>query len=190
MRKLLTSLVLVCMFLTSCSRSASEDIYMVNYEAYCRSLAEATKFVPMSRYYSVSGAMSEMPDGTYRYYVFVDEPKIAMTDIVVLAVEKGMEYTAGGKMMPSSGIWGDPVSMIPNQINKENGFVKGIMLNGECSSDTVELRLLVEWKDRSRKNVTREFIELSLSMEKDEIPAEEETAPEDYSEEDTESGEE
>ena len=188
MRKLLTALVLVCMFLTSCSKPASEDIYMVNYEAYTRSLAEATKFVPMSRYYSVSGAMSELPDGTYRYYVFVDEPKIAMIDVVVLAVENGMEYTSGGKMMPSSGIWGDPVSMIPNQINKENGFVKGIMLNGECSTDHVDLKLLVEWKDRSRKEVTREFIELSLSMEDNEILPDEETAPEEYSGEDTESG--
>ena len=182
MRKLLTALVLVCMTLTSCSKSASEDIYMVNYEAYTRSLAEATKFAPMSRYYSVSGAMSELPDGTYRYYVFVDEPKIAMIDVVVLAVENGMEYTSAGKMMPSSGIWGDTVSMIPNQVSKENGFVKGIMLNGECSSDQVDLKLLVEWKDRSRKNVSREFIELSLSMEENGYD------PEEISGEDTESG--
>lgn len=167
MRRLMIALTLCAALISGCHRQSEEDTYRVNYEAYCRSLAEATNLAPMSKYYSISGAMSEMPDGTYRYYVFVDNPRIAMTDIVVLAVESGMEYSASGKMMPSSGIFGTPFSMIPNQVNKANGFVKGVMLNGECAQDNVSLRVLVEWKDRSRKNTTREFIELSLSYEAD-----------------------
>lgn len=167
MRRLMIVLTLCAALICGCRKQSEEDIYRVNYEAYCRSLAEATKLSPMSKYYSVSGAMSELPDGTYRYYVFVDNPKIAMNDVVVLAVESGMEYSASGKMMPSSGIFGTPFSLIPYQVNKANGFVKGIMLNGECAEDHVNLRVLVEWKDRNRKNTTREFIELSLSYEAD-----------------------
>ncbi len=181
MRRLMIALTLCAALISGCHRQSEEDIYRVNYEAYCRSLAEATKFSPMSKYYSVSGAMSELPDGTYRYYVFVDEPKVAMFDVVVLAVESGMEYASSGKMMPSSGIFGTPCSMIPYQVNKENGYVKGIMLNGECAEDHVSLRVMVEWKDRTRKNTNREFIELSLSM------AEDPYVPEETSEE-TEGG--
>lgn len=186
MRKILIILALCLSVLGGCRRSSEEDTYMIKYEAYCRSLAEATRFVPISRYYSVSGAMSEMPDGTYRYYVFVDEPKVAMTDVVVLAVENGMEYSTSGKMMPSSGIFGDAINMIPNQVNKDNGYVKGIMLNGECSQDHVNLRVLVEWKDRSRKTVNREFIELSLNYAEDPYVPDEKT--EEQTDEQTESG--
>lgn len=182
MRRFMITLTLCAVLLTGCHRQSSEDAYMVNYEAYCRSLAEATRFVPMSRYYSISGAMSALPDGTYRYYVFVDEPKVAMTDIVVLAIENGMEYASSSRMMPSSGIFGAPFSMIPYQVNKESGYVKGIMLNGECQNDHVDLHVLVEWKDRSRKVVSREFLELSLNAEEDEY------VPEETEAQDTESG--
>lgn len=185
MRKFLIALTVCAVMLCGCRKQSQEDKYSINYEAYCRTLTEATKFVPLSRYYSVSGAMSQMPDGTYRYYVFVDNPRIAMTDIVVLAVESGTEYAAGSKMMPSSGIFGDAYSMIPYQINKENGYVKGIMLNGECSDDHVLLHVLVEWKDRSRKNARREFIELSLNYEDDPYqPDDEESSEDTESEED------
>ena len=42
--------------------------------------------------------MTQWDDGTYRYYVIFDEPKISMYDIVIMTVENGKPYEESVKM--------------------------------------------------------------------------------------------
>jgi hypothetical protein len=80
-----------------------------------------------------------------------------MYDCVVFIVENNILYSEAVKMMPCMGIFDDKVSMVPNQVNKEAGYVKGISVSGSCSEESVYLHILVEWKDRNRKDTYREF---------------------------------
>jgi hypothetical protein len=88
-----------------------------------------------------------------------------MYDIVIMTVEDERPYQEAVKMMPSSGIFDAASSMIPNQINSKAGFVKGLIVSGECAEDSIVLSFMVEWKDKSRKNTTREFLRFTLNMD-------------------------
>lgn len=164
MKKHLTVLIGAAVFLGACT-PAKTGGDVSRYETYYRAIEENTKFLETSEYYTVSAEMTQWDDGTYRYYVIFDEPKTSMYDIVIMAVEDNRPYEEAIKMMPSSGIFDATSSMIPNQVNSKAGFVKGLIISGECEEDTVELDMMVEWKDRTGKNITREFISFSLGME-------------------------
>ena len=178
MKKYLIPVCISGLLLCGCTKPRqSSDV--TRYETYYRAISENTKFISASEYYTISAEMTEWDDGTYRYYVIFDEPKTSMYNIVIMTVENGIPYDESVKMMPSSGIFDATSSMIPNQVNSKAGFVKGLIISGECDEDIIQLDLMVEWKDRTGKNVTREFIEMDLGMEgiisgeEEETPAEE-----------------
>lgn len=164
MKKHLIPLLSAALVFGGCG-SAKTGGDVSRYETYYKAIEENTKFAQASEFYSISAEMTEWDDGTHRYYVIFDEPKISMYDIVIMAVEDNRPYEEAIKMMPSSGIFDATSSMIPNQVNSKAGFVKGLIISGECEEDTVELDMMVEWKDRTGKNVTREFISFSLGMD-------------------------
>ncbi len=165
MRKKLTAVLAAVLILAGCRSGKNTDTGMVNYEGYFRAVEANAKFEESSLYYTVSTEMNQMADGTYRYYLIIDEPKIAMYDIVILAVENNAEFERTSKMMPSSGIFDDAVSMIPGQVNSAAGYVKGIALSGETDQPTVELRVQVRWNDKNRQKETREFLTVTAAME-------------------------
>lgn len=168
------------MLLSGCS-AAQPGTDVSKYESYYRAIEENTKFITHSEYYSISAEMAAIEDGTYRYYVIIDEPTAAMYDIVIMTAENGLPYEETVKMMPSSGIFDATSSMIPNQVNSKAGFVKGIIVSGECDTDSIDLQLLIEWKDKSRKQTTREFVGFTLTM--DGIKAPERTSEDSTAEE-------
>lgn len=164
-RKRILAAAAALLLLTGCTGRKNTDTGMVNYEAYFHAVESNAKFEESSRYYTLSTEMNEMPDGTYRYYVIVDDPQIAMYEIKVLAVEKDATFEKSVKMMPSSGILDDAVSMIPGQVNSEGGFVKGIALSGECTEPQITLSVLVAWKDKNGQKETREFLTVTAAVE-------------------------
>lgn len=155
---------LLCVnLLAGCTASSGSEVS--RYEIYYRAIEENTRFASASENYTVSAEMTQWDDGTYRYYVIFDEPKISMYDIVIMTVEDERPYQEAVKMMPSSGVFDASSSMIPNQVNSKAGFVKGLIVSGECENDEIELSFLVEWKDKSKKTTSREFLRFTLNME-------------------------
>ena len=178
MKRYLIPVIAGSLLLSACGKKGS-DGDVTRYETYYRAVTENTKFTTESENYTVSAEMTQWDDGTYRYYVIFDEPRISMYDIVIMAVEDNRPYEEAVKMMPSSGIFDATSSMIPNQVNSKAGFVKGLIISGECDEEPVELDIMVEWKDRSGKNATREFLSMELGMDgiisgnEEEVPQEE-----------------
>ena len=156
MRKFFLILSLVLMA-CGCGTRHDSTLKMETYETYYRIVQENTHLSGTSMYYSLSGEMITLPDGSHRYYVIVDQPQIAMYDCVVFIVENDILYSEAVKMMPCMGVFDEKVSMVPNQVNREAGYVKGISVSGECSDESVHLHILVEWKDKNRKDTFREF---------------------------------
>lgn len=168
MRRLLICLFSFGLFLTGCSRSKndSEKAAQTAYEGYYKAIEDNDRFIGESLYYTISAQMSNMPDGTHRYYVFLDDAQVAMYDVTMMAVENNIAYEDSDKMMPSVGIFDSrEYSLIPYQANADEGYVKGLVLGGECDDEEILIKLLVEWKDRSRERVTREYISLLLTSE-------------------------
>ncbi|MGN1388186.1 MAG: hypothetical protein ACI4WR_00910 [Bulleidia sp.] len=165
MQKFETLILCGILLLSGCSSSgSSESAAQAAYEGYYTSIETNSSFAESSLYYSVSAEMTEMSDSTYRYYIVIDNPQIAMYDIVVMAVENDIPLASSDKMMPNIGIFDSKeYCMIPFQSNPDDGYVKGIVISGETDSNPVSLKMLVEWKDRNHENTQREFLQMELT---------------------------
>jgi hypothetical protein len=156
------------MLLGGCSKSSdsSSSAAMIAYQGYYNAIEDNEKFVGSSLYYTISCEMSELPDGTHRYYIFLDEAQVAMYDVVMIAVENDVPYDQAAKMMPSVGILDSTeYTLIPYQSYTDGGYVKGLVLSGECTDASISLKVLVEWKDKNLEKTTREFLSFDLTMD-------------------------
>lgn len=155
---------LLCGCGTASSRETNTDA--ANYETYYRTVSSNEDWMDGSYYFTLSGEMAQVEDGSYRYYVFLDDARIAMYDIAMIAVENDTAYDANAKMMPNIGIMGSGAyTMIPNQYNPDRGFVKGLVISGETQDDSITLKVLVEWRDKDLENVERAFIGFTLTTD-------------------------
>jgi len=165
MRKLLTAALCFLLFLSGCtvSTDVNQENGLAAYETYFRMIESNASFIEESSYYTVSTETVSMNDGSWRYYVVIDEPETAMYDVALLAVEDGYLYDTSLKMMPSLGIFDSfGCNLIPYQVNAEKGFMKGLVISGESDSEDINLKMMVEWKDKTGKNTMREFLSISL----------------------------
>ncbi len=83
------------------------------------------------------------------YRVVIDKPKIALRDIEVIVMHD--KYTED--IFPSSGIFEDKYSLIPNVINKSSNYAEGIILvgyipfDGELKDLNATFKIMMNYKD-------------------------------------------
>lgn len=159
-------MILICLLLAGCA-SSDQTIKTADtqiYKSFYEDLYNQTAFVSESSYFQTSLEMAATDQGTYTYAVIIDEPAAAMYGIRAMVLENDMPYDQADKLMPSSGIIDDSYALIPNQVNKSSGYAKGIALRGTTDENSIEIRLLVEW--RTEHNETRrEYLRWQLSEE-------------------------
>ena len=164
MKKIFLCFVFVTMFV-GCNRmtETNKNLSYINYQGYYEAIEENTRFNSELLYYSLDGKMSVLPDGTYRYYVFLENPQIAMYNVIFLGVENDIPFAQADKMMPSIGIFEtQKYNLIPYQSNPSRGYVKGLVISGETTDPTIRLKLLIEWTDKSHEKITREYFICNL----------------------------
>lgn len=156
MKKLL-SLTLVLFLLTACS-SGKNALYKEKldlYQSYWTVIQDQETYQSSSEYYTITVEYSK---GAYS--VTLDNARVAMMDVEILAIEnEGVFQT--DKMMPSAGIFEEPIDLIPNQSKPDSDFKAGIRVNGE-SSGPLTLHVMVSWRSLSSNEVHREFFEFHV----------------------------
>ena len=166
MRKLIVALM-IALFLSACQNEA--QILQEKYERYklhYQSILNTTQFKTSSEHFSIEASLVKLSDGQYRYDVFVDEPKIAMHDVEILAIVDNGLLLVSDKMMPSVGLFEDEsYRLIPYQVDVELGYHKGFNLNGIVESDKINLKVVVMWKDYFEIKTEREYFSFDLSVE-------------------------
>ncbi|MBP3892145.1 MAG: hypothetical protein J6D29_08220 [Solobacterium sp.] len=190
MRKLFLVMMCSALLFGCTSKARNNDVNAANtaYAGYYKAIDDNSRFQSDSLYYDVEAEMIRMSDGTYRYYITIDNPQIAMYYISVLAVADHVPYENANAMMPSIGIYeSEKYHMIPFQTNANTGYVKGLVISGESDHENIPIQMLVEWYDRTRENQRREFLEFEMNLsgivvpedsvvvEETEQPVEEET---------------
>ena len=126
-------------------------------------LQDRDVFSTSSEYYDISADISAINDG-YRYYIVIDNPKIAMYDIEAIAIEKGIDYSS--VMAANIGLFEEEeYSMIPGQSYVEKGFVKGISISGVSENENPTLYLLVSWHNRDLSVTKKEYFKLDIKGE-------------------------
>ncbi len=154
-------IVLFLLYLGGCQKKESVDDQQLRYNSLYEMLEKHEQFKTETALFSYEVQIEKMDDH-YIYYVIVDEPKINMFDVAMLVIDNSNDQK---KMYPNSGIFSDKIqSMVPSQINRSKGYIKGSILSGECSLDETSLKLLVSWKEVLGSSTTMyEFIQIDLS---------------------------
>lgn len=149
--------LLICLIvLTSCNE---DDDSRVNiYNEMINNINNADDFIEKSEHYSVTFETTFTSDGQ-RYYIVIDNPTTAMYDVTVLAFEQGTDTDI--EFAPNAGIFEGSINMIPNQINKDQGFVKGVSISGILKNNAAPIYCLVQWKDEKSSHVYREYLILN-----------------------------
>lgn len=167
MNKMISLLILV-IILSGCSTplKSQDEVSLTRYESLYNNILDATEIQSSSAYFAIEGVVSELDDGQYRYDLYIDDPKVAMRDILVVVVEDNIPFNQQKEMMPSIGLFDASVKMYPNQVDTDLGYYKGINLNRIIEQSSIRVRVLVQFNDASRERNISEVIELILSIKK------------------------
>ncbi|MBO4219214.1 MAG: hypothetical protein J5887_06940 [Erysipelotrichaceae bacterium] len=166
MKKLIT--VILVLLLTGCMSDVTREIDKERYDAYMtyyQSILEEEDKLSKSQSYDTELVVNALEDGTYRYDVIIDNPRVAMYQIRALAVIDDLSGKIDPEnMMPSIGILDDAVyNMMPNVVNKDKGFVAGVTLSLVSDQPQLRIGLMVEYVDSSKVTSKREYITLFAS---------------------------
>ena len=172
-RQILCLMAAALLLISGCSKKDPNQIStekMQLYTAYYKSIMEMDRFQEKSDFYDLEVVMNQLPNGTYRYYVILDQPRVAMVDVEMLVVDAAVDYSQTSVIAP--------YSLIPNQVYPELGYVKGLMASGETTSPIVSLNVMVLWKDYAKLKETREYLQLTGDFENQSTTPEAEPEPE------------
>ena len=162
--KKIISILLVVFLLSACSsdstinKSASE-----RYNSMIEQLSSRTDFKSTSEYFDISFDIASIENG-YRFYISIDEPKVAMYNIESIAIEANVDYS--NIMAANIGLFEDEkYSLIPNQSYADKGFVKGVNISGTSENANPTLYVLVVWSNKDLSVTKREFIKVGENNE-------------------------
>ena len=158
MKKIFLSLVLV-IGLFGCSESNS--VAQTKYYDMLKLISEREEFLSSSDNFAVSAEISNISEGRFRYFVTVDNPRIAMYEVEILAIEEGKEYI--NEVAANAGVLLDEIyNMVPNQSDLNRGYISGINISGETSNEHPVLYVLVQWHNKELTIVSREYFRIEL----------------------------
>lgn len=163
MKKLLV-LLLTILCLCGCQEIATENVDPdQRYFDMINTIKEHEVFINTSNYYDVSVEMAKIDEG-YRYYVTIDNARIALYDIEAMAIEQDVDYS--NTMAANIGIFEEKeYSMIPNQKNPEKGFVSGLVMSGISELPETTLYIYVSFKNADYSEIKTEYFKLDVKYE-------------------------
>lgn len=183
MKKILM-IFLLCLIVTACGAGTNKEVeHNGKYENYIELIINnggtLSNEIPFDYEFSITPN-----DQVYIYDVDIYNPKVAMYDVEMIAVDQTLitdDYLA-----PSLGVAEDKqFNMIPNQSDASLGYYQRLGLNGIAPSEDFRLYMLVSYKDSTQVNEKYVFFTIDS---KDYLPEnnEEENISEDVVEEEEE----
>lgn len=162
--KKLSVLLITLLVLCGCQEIGTQDIDPnQRYFALIENIKEHEAFVSSSNYYDIEVEMAQI-DGGYRYYVTIDNPRVALYDVEALAIEPEVDYT--NTMAANIGIFEDSeYSMIPNQKNPDKGYVSGLVMSGTTNNPETTLYVYVSFKNDDYSTLKTEYFKLDVKYE-------------------------
>lgn len=154
--------VLMMFILCGCGFEVTKDVSVDSrYEDMIELLETNEKFEESSNFYDVSYDIVQIENG-YRYYIYIDNPRVALYNVQVLAIEDGVDYSR--YMAANVGIFEDAkYHLVPNQTNVDKGYVKGLMISGVTEKSELEMKIMVCWSDRVSSSLQREYIQMHMN---------------------------
>lgn len=136
---------------------------LVIYESHYFSILDNDRFLTSSNYFSISVETYQIGD-FFRYDLIIDDPQVAMYELVVVIVEDNQSFESLQAIKPSLGVFDATVNLVPYQVNVERGFPRGVLLSGVTSQPTLELRVMVAWKDYYKLQQFRQYFLIDIDF--------------------------
>ena len=138
------------------------------YASYIKAIQDNETFMTAadSQNYDIQLVMNQVDENVYRYDVILDNPRVAMYDIQMIAIEKDVLGTLrDDQIMPSVGILEeDKYSMMPNQVDMNKNVPMGLDISGTTDQKTVYLQVMVVWTGYARLSQNRDFFTLQATF--------------------------
>ena len=146
MKKIILVLILLIVILTGCSKESNE--YKI-YKNYIKELNES-KIVSSDIPFDIEVYTEKIIDNEITYRVIIDNPKEDIKNIEAIIIHD--KYTED--IFPSTGIFDDKLNLIPETIDKDKNYVKGIILTGyipfegDINDLNATFKVLVKYTDK------------------------------------------
>jgi hypothetical protein len=165
MMKRLLAVLLVIVTLCGCQKNNTRQLDEEKYNAYLanyQAILDYEDKKESSSHFDVRLVCNKISDTSYRYDLIIDNPKVAMCEIMVLMVEENISLTIDTtRMMPSIGIFeSTSVNMIPFQVANDKGYVKGIDLSMLSTEPSMRAGVLVSFRNYEKTVTTKEYLSL------------------------------
>lgn len=178
-------ILLMLIFLVGCEKAEQNDLLLDKYKAAYGDLVSSDKFNSSSAYFDVETVVNKIEAGKFRVDTIIDNPKVAMFNIQVIAEINSNGVQQYEEVLPSLGIVDQShYHLIPFQVNKDEGFYGGLVVSGVSDSLDGEVILKINWTDYAETKSYEEFIRISYG---DVLEVEDEVVEEDVDEEESES---
>ena len=164
LKKVLAAL-LILLSMTGCQKNNTRQLDEEKYNAYLanyQAILDYEDKKESSSHFDIRLICNKLSDTSYRYDLIIDNPQVAMCEIMVLMVEENISLTIDTtRMMPSIGIFeSTPVNMIPFQVANEKGYVKGIDLSLLSNEPSMRAGVLVSFRNYEKTVTTKEYLSL------------------------------
>ncbi|MGI6329739.1 MAG: hypothetical protein ACOXZR_02635 [Bacilli bacterium] len=141
-------LIFLLILITSCSNDVKIEKEV--YNQFLKEITNATedkfnKTLP----FDIDVSFDALKEIEIAYQVTIDNPRENIRNIKVIAVHD--QETKD--LFPTSGIFEEPLNLIPNVVNLDSNYVKGIILvgyipyTGYIENFTGEIKVLIEYED-------------------------------------------
>ena len=123
-------------------------------------IKEHEVFASSSNFFDIACEMAKI-EGAYRYYITVDNPRLAMFDVELLAIEDNVDYLS--TMAANVGIFEDSeYNIVPNQSNPDAGYYKGVVASAITNKPETTLYIFVQFKNSDYSVTHSEYFKIDV----------------------------
>lgn len=146
MKKIIFALILLIVMLTGCNKESNE---YKTYKNYIKELNESN-IMSSNIPFDIEVYTEKIIDNEITYRVIIDNPKEDIKNIEAIIIHD--KYTED--IFPSTGIFDDKLNLIPETIDKDKNYVKGIILTGyipfkgDINDLNATFKVLVKYTDK------------------------------------------
>ncbi|HHT38479.1 MAG TPA: hypothetical protein GXZ95_03575 [Mollicutes bacterium] len=144
--------IILCLFLTGCG-DIIIDKQVSEYNAFvdsAKNYTGHTDYIP----FDITVNFEQILDDEITYRVIIDNPKTKVMNIKAIAIH---DYQTED-IYPTTGIFEEPLHLVPNTINLEDNYVKGLILTGyidfeeEFDAFDAKIKVLIKYVDEKGNN--------------------------------------
>lgn len=154
-------ILIIALILSGCSGSTdsekSTDALYKEYQTYIDRLEKQESFTNVGDVFDIRVIVNTTNKGNYRYDIIVDNPKIEMHNIKILAsVDDGDKVS-----YPTIGILEtDVFALVPGVVDKQNNIYKGINLSGIGANETAKVEVYLTYTTKGSDETHERFIQV------------------------------